>query len=133
MHLKSRPAEIGDRLTTHNFGTGTRGFRDAASDTDVAVCLLSGTEIAFDKNVQVYDGTLDGRKRPTTAIFRQIHKENAATHHDALEFPNGEIVLLTSLIECQAARVLQLPAKPNTKKEAEAQKRLELASDWSFR
>jgi hypothetical protein len=29
-HVNSRPAKIGDRLTTRNFGLGTRGF--AASD-----------------------------------------------------------------------------------------------------
>ena len=25
-HVKSRPAKVGDKLTTRNFGTGTRGF-----------------------------------------------------------------------------------------------------------
>jgi hypothetical protein len=30
-------------------------------------------------------------------------------HHDALEFPNGEIVLVTRLYEGQQATVLQLP------------------------
>jgi hypothetical protein len=29
-----------------------------------------------------------------TAIFRQINKEKAMAHHDALEFPDGQIVLL---------------------------------------
>ena len=33
-------------------------------------------------------------------------------HHDALEFPNGEFVLLTFLAEGQQATVLQLPAAP---------------------
>jgi hypothetical protein len=46
----------------------------------------------------------------TTAIFRQINQEKVAAHHDALEFPNGEIVLLTLLTEGQRATVLQLPA-----------------------
>ena len=32
------------------------------------------------------------------------------THHDALEFPDGEIVLLTKLKPGQRATVLQLPA-----------------------
>jgi hypothetical protein len=45
-----------------------------------------------------------------TAIFRQINKEKAATHHDALEFPDGQIVLLTSLVNGQHALILQLPA-----------------------
>ena len=38
-----------------------------------------------------------------TAIFRQINKANPHTHHDALEFPNGQIVLLTFLGEGQQA------------------------------
>src|SRR5215472_11263432 len=32
--------------------------------------------------------------------------------HDALEFPDGQIVLLTDLFEDQEATVLQLPAQP---------------------
>ena len=44
-----------------------------------------------------------------TAIFRQINKEVQATHHDALEFPDGQILLLTLLQEDQQATVLQMP------------------------
>jgi hypothetical protein len=47
---QSRPAKIGDKLTTHNFGTGTRGFA-APEDLKTAVCLLPGTELAFSKEV----------------------------------------------------------------------------------
>jgi hypothetical protein len=57
------------------------------------------------------------------AIFRQINKERLAAHHDALEFPDGRIVLLTMLCEGQRATVLQLPAQPKTAVEAEAQRR----------
>jgi hypothetical protein len=35
---------------------------------------------------------------------------NAVTHHDALEFPDGQVVLLSRLCEGQRATVLQLPA-----------------------
>jgi hypothetical protein len=52
-----------------------------------------------------------------TAIFRRVNKEVQATHHDALEFPNGQIVLLTTLVEGQQATVLQLPAAPEKPKE----------------
>jgi hypothetical protein len=58
-----------------------------------------------------------------TAIFRQINKDNVAAHHDALEFPDGQIVLLTTLDEGQQATVLQLPAEPKTAVEFEAQRR----------
>jgi hypothetical protein len=58
-----------------------------------------------------------------TAIFRQINKEKLVAHHDALEFPDGQIVLLTSLSEGQQATVLQLPAEPKNVAEVEAQRR----------
>jgi hypothetical protein len=50
------------------------------------------------------------------------------THHDALELPDGKIVLLTRLIEGQQATVLQLPAEPRTAEEAEEQKRLPIVA-----
>jgi hypothetical protein len=50
----------------------------------------------------------------TTAIFRQVSKQRVAAHHDALEFADGQIVLLTLLAEGQQATVLQLPAEPMT-------------------
>ena len=62
--------------------------------------------------------------KQTTAIFRQINKDNLHTHHDALEFPDGQIVLLTDLFEYQEATVLQLPAQPATAAEAKAQERV---------
>jgi hypothetical protein len=47
---------------------------------------------------------------PKVARFRQIQMEEPNAHHDALEFPDGQIVLLTRLYEGQHATVLQLPA-----------------------
>jgi hypothetical protein len=41
--------------------------------------------------------------RHTVAIFRQINKGVLQINHDALEFPDGEIVLLTRLSEGQRA------------------------------
>jgi hypothetical protein len=58
-----------------------------------------------------------------TAISRQINKEKMAAHHDALEFPDGQMVFLTTLCEGQQATVLQLPAEPKTAVETEAQQR----------
>jgi hypothetical protein len=42
-NVKTRPAKVSDKLTTRNFGTGTRGF-SASEDHSVAVCVLPGTE-----------------------------------------------------------------------------------------
>ena len=126
LNAKSRPAKVGDELTTQNFGTGTRGF-SAAEDASMAVCVLPGTELSFAKEVRcVATGLLAWRDKVInhrTAIFRQINKEKAAAHHDALEFPDGQVVLLTLLNEGQQATVLQLPAEPKTAAEAEANKR----------
>ena len=52
--VRSRPAKVGDKLTTHDFGTGTRGFA-AAEDSEVAVCVLPGTELAFSAPVTLTD------------------------------------------------------------------------------
>ena len=126
-NVKSRPAKVGDKLTTHNFNTGTRGFA-APEDVSTAVCVLPGTELAFAKEVRFGQSRLFGWKantvNHTTAIFRQINKDNPHTHHDALEFPDGKTVLLTNLLEDQEATVLQLPAQPATAAEAKAQERV---------
>jgi hypothetical protein len=124
--VKSRPAKIGDKLTTRNFGTGTRGFA-AAENAAVAVCVLPGTELAFAHDAKRLSTSLWPWQRAIahkTAIFRQVNKDKFAVHHDALEFPDGHIVLLTCLREGQEATVLQLPAEPKTAAEADAQRRV---------
>jgi hypothetical protein len=126
-NVKSRPAKVGDTVTTRDFGMGTRGFAASEAAT-VAVCVLPGTELSFASEVaRVPTGLLGWRDRVInhrTAIFRQINKDKAAAHHDALEFPDGQIVLLTMLCEGQQATVLQLPAVPKTTVESEAQRRV---------
>ena len=116
LHLvASRPAEVGDTLVATDFPRSiTRGFA-AVGEPETAVCLLPGTELAFDDPVQ-YERALSvfGRARVEhkVARFRQVHKEDANVHHDALEFPGGQIVMVTRLIPGQRATVLQLPASP---------------------
>jgi hypothetical protein len=125
-NVKSRPAKVGDKLTARNFGTGTRGFA-ASEDASVAVCVLPGTELSFAGEVKsLPSGPFGWRKNVfnhKTAIFRQINKEKVTAHHDAVEFPDGQIVLLTLLVEGQQATVLQLPAEPKTAAESAAQRR----------
>jgi hypothetical protein len=124
--IKSRSAKVGDKLTTHDFGTGTRGFA-ASENLSVAVSVLPGTELAFADEVKRLSARVwpwhDCAIEQKTAIFRQINKDKVAAHHDALEFPDGQIVLLTCLREGQEATVLQLPAEPRTAVEFEAQRR----------
>ena len=45
-YVKSRPAKVGDKLITRDFGTGTRGFA-ASEDARVAVYVRPGTELSF--------------------------------------------------------------------------------------
>jgi hypothetical protein len=125
--IKSRPARVSDKLTTRDFRTGTRGFA-ASEDANVAVCVRPGTELSFAHEVTCQPiGMLGWRDRVIkhkTAIFRQVNKERVAAHHDALELPDGQIVLLTCVREGQEATVLQLPAEPTTAVEVEAQRRV---------
>ncbi len=112
-HVASRPAKVGDKLITTRFvNTPTGGF--AASDNpNVAVCLLPGTEIAFELDVECEPalGILPSRKiGQRLARFRQVNTDQPCVHHDALEFPDGKIVLVTRLCEGQSATVLQMPA-----------------------
>jgi hypothetical protein len=123
--VTSRPAKVGDKLVSTNFNNSiTRGFATAEEPT-VAVCLLPGTEVAFEKDVvEYYHFRLSSRKLgEKVARFRQIDMDNPNTHHDALEFPNGQIVLLNRLCEGQHVTVLQLPAAPHIVSEAQEQKR----------
>ncbi len=129
-NVASRPAKVGDKLTTRDFGTGTHGFA-ASENARMAVCVLPGTELAFAGPIECGSSGLLGWRQKTfdhrTAIFRQINKERAAAHHDALEFPDGQFALLTMLAEGQEAVVLQLPAQPMTASETESQKRVAYA------
>ncbi len=113
LHLvNSRPARVGEKLTSTQFGASiTRGFA-APDEPNVAVCLLPGTEIAFDNDVESRDLHLSGNRKlaQKVARFRQVNLDRPNTHHDALEFPDGQVVLVTDLIEGQRATVLQLPA-----------------------
>ena len=116
-HVISRPAKIGDQLLTCNFGLGTGGFTPK-DQIGVAVCLLPGTELAFADHVVVRKVGFWRTSQETIshrmAMFRQVDPGRACRHHDALEFPDGRVVLLTALFEGQQATVLQLPASAKT-------------------
>jgi hypothetical protein len=99
--VTSRSAKVGDNLITTEFkNTFTRGF-SAVDEPHVAVCLLPGTELAFDAEVRLQHVLLQtlffGKERWNTGHkvgrFRQINLDNPSTHHDAIEFPDGRIVL----------------------------------------
>ena len=112
-HVRNRPAKIEDKLVATKFHNSiTRGFA-AVGEPNVAVCLLPGTEIAFDEKVECEPsfGILPNKKiGQRLARFRQVNMDKPVAHHDALEFPDGQLVLVTRLCVGQRATVLQLPA-----------------------
>jgi len=124
LHLvASRPARVGDVLVATDFERSiTRGF-SAVGEPCVAVCLLPGTELAFEHNVQ-YDRafSLFGRAKVEhrVARFRQVNMDDPNVHHDALEFPGGQIVMVTRLTPGQRATVLQLPASARERRSGES-------------
>ena len=88
-HLTSRAAKVGDKLVTTHFKHSLTGGFCAIGEPNIAVCLKPGTEIAF----------------------LRLNQEYKAAHHDALELPTGQIVLVTHLCQGQSATVIQLPVE----------------------
>jgi hypothetical protein len=108
--VATRPAKVGETLITTTFpGTSTRGFA-SESETNVAVCMLPGTELAFAANVK-YDNRWIWTREVGFRVgkFGEIDRHVPDRHHDAIEFPDGSHVLVTLLCEGQRATVLQLP------------------------
>ncbi|CAH1649779.1 conserved hypothetical protein [Hyphomicrobiales bacterium] len=120
-NVMSTPARVGDELVSTRFRqSSTRGFC-AAGRSDVAVCVMPGTELAFAADIESERGMglLPNRKhRARVARFRQIDLDKPYVHHDALELPDGRLVMVTNLAEGQRATVLQLPAEPAREGEA---------------
>ena len=113
-HVASAPAKVGDKLVTTSFNmSSTRGFA-VKGEPEVAICVLPGTELAFEQNVRCDRGFGIIRRKTIphqVARFRQINMDQPYAYHDALEFPDGQVVLLTHLSLGQSATVLQLPAQ----------------------
>ena len=124
-NVTSRPAKVGDKLISARFRTSvTRGFA-AVGEPNVAVCLLPGTEVAFESEAEYKRGWFVFRSRKVAekvARFRQVDTEKLDVHHDALEFPNGQIVLVNNLREGQQVTVLQMPASQRAVDDAVGQK-----------
>lgn len=111
-NVASRAATKGEALVSTRFPNAmSKGFA-GIDDRTVAVCLRPGTELAFDEPVEFEKNCIETRRTNVkVATFRQIDLEDRHTHHDALEFSDGQIVRLASLIPGQRAVVLQLPVE----------------------
>ena len=113
--VESLPAQIADKLISTSFrNSSTRGFA-AQENLQVAVCLLSGTELAFDEDVKFYHRWIWTKSTGfRVARFCSVDEHAPDRHHDALEFPDGRKVLVTLLTSGQRATVLQLPVRRET-------------------
>lgn len=128
MHVASRPVRQAEKLVTQQFpGTTSRGLASPA-DANTAVCVLPGTEMAFTNPVRLRSDRLLGSllnivkeaagyapgQYERVAKFVQINKHDDHTHHDALQFVDGNVVLLHHLQVGQEVTIVQLPADPST-------------------
>jgi hypothetical protein len=104
---KTRRAIPGEPVVTNNFGDAV-GFAGVC-DRTIAVCMPSGTELGFNKNIDYLDMSPSGKffintSNCTTAILKEM------CGRDVLEFPDGKRVPLSACQANQYATVLQLPA-----------------------
>jgi hypothetical protein len=127
-NVASRAASKGETLISTRFPNAmTKGF-SGLGEPGVAVCLRPGTELAFDHTVEFEKSCLQtARTNVKVATFRQIDLENRHTHHDALEFADGQIVRLASLIPGQVAVVLQMPHEATERPPVRQEERAALA------
>jgi hypothetical protein len=131
--VSSRPAKVADRLVTKQLaGSSTRGFAAVGehgaklvihdNPPEMAVCLPPGTELAFDDDVH-FDRSISlfGKAcvNHKVARFRQIDLDDPYVQHDALEFPDGQVLKVAQLLAGQSATVLQLPVAPQRPEPAE--------------
>ena len=100
--VPSRPAEVGECLVCTCFpGSSTFGFA-SPKELGVAVCLLPGTELAFEKNVRYHRGWFRSLAvNFNVAKFCKLDPEAPQKHHDALAFPDGSTVLVNTLVRGQ--------------------------------
>src|SRR6188472_2516155 len=88
--VASRPAKVGDKLVSTRFPqTSTRGFA-SVDDHNVAVCLLPGTEVAFEKEVQRDTGMAFGWKLGhSVAKFNMSTRTSPTFTMTPLSFPTA--------------------------------------------
>ena len=114
--VASRPAKVGDELVKRSSRTPSRED-SPQSESQTWQCAFYPARRSRSKRKSSTSAFFApfpimkfGRLEKKVAQFRQINVGKPRVHHDALEFPDGETVLLTQLCEGQHATVLQLPA-----------------------
>jgi len=96
-HVASRPAKVGDKLVSTKFSNSITGGFAAVGEPSVAVCLLPGTEVAFEKEVECehtlgfisnWMGKSSGRKWLGSGKSRRSSRTCITTHSS---FPAGRL------------------------------------------
>jgi hypothetical protein len=127
-NVATRPAKVGDKLVTGQFANCLTRCFSAIGEPHIAVCLSPGTEIAFNNDAKFEGGlgyirtwSCETKNGARVARFRQLNTDQVHVHHDALEFPDGQIVLLTRLVEGQQRRFCScLPCRRNRRRNSTA-------------
>jgi len=98
-NVKTRRANVGDRLFTHRFSFGTVGFA-ASEDIDVAVCVPPGTELSFACEVKRSDcRRLLATQFPIPSYFADSCGENVGFGSVLLGSMSGKTVTRSHLCE----------------------------------
>src|SRR6187397_65905 len=86
-YVVSRPGRVGDKLVSTSFPqTTTRGFA-SVDDRNVAVCLLSGTELAFEEEVRFDTGLFSlGASGTRSRSFKRSTKTSCTRIMTPLSF-----------------------------------------------
>src|SRR5689334_12481576 len=89
-HLASRPAKVGEGLVTTRFKHSVTGGFCSIGQPNVAVCLMPGTEVAFEREIERRAPFWMRRKKlgSKVARFRHVNPDCPTKHHDALELPS---------------------------------------------
>jgi hypothetical protein len=121
-HLASRPAKVGDKLVTTRFKNSLTGGFCTIGEPNVAICLMPGTEVAFEREIERLSPFWMRPKKlgSKVARFRRVNPDCPTMHHDALELPDGQLIFVTRLCEGQFATVIQLPTAERRHEASEA-------------
>ena len=97
--------------------------------------FFPGSELAFKENI-TEGGSFFSLWNAKVHDYKvgkvvQINTDNAYMHHDAIELPDGKIVLINNLNANTKATVLQLPAEPKPAEDTKAEPAVQDNSQWS--
>jgi hypothetical protein len=126
--IASRSAKVGECLVSTCFpGSSTLGFA-SPKELGIAVCLLPGTELAFEKYVRYRRGWFSSRAvNFNVAKFCKLDPEVPQKHHDALAFPDGSAVLVNTLVRGQRLHVLQMPVNGDELRSRTSKERISIS------